>query len=840
MIPTYRRLGDGDVQAGFVALGRLSYPEAHAEVVETGSQNPEPRGASQEMVHVAGAHPVSCVDCHDPESMALRVTRPGFLTGIASLAAGDAPVPHLPSVERWRSGDRARAYDPNRDASRQELRSFVCGQCHVEYYCGPKLMLFFPWAQGLRVEQIEATYDRTTFADGQRFYDWQHAETGAELLKAQHPEFETWSQGIHARAGVACADCHMPYQREGALKVSDHWVRSPLLNVSRACQACHPVPEAELQARVATIQDRTQALMQRAAAAVIDMLDAIAVARANGASDAAGGGRGGAAGPVAGMGAASARAAGKAAFLRGSAAVGLFSQVGQLKHLDAIIQFEPESDLPVLATYADTWQGIVSCDDNRFFRNFWEVDCLDSRWRRTQQPPQSTSPFTGKSQVILWENGAGSLHRDSKAHNFPPKAALGRPGIAVQRMGDLNVSLMDGEVFGDHVAPLIPKDSSHLLAIWAYAESGELAQVVKSVDRQVKVAVRSLLKVPFDVARWTAEAKRLWPEGVPEPESDDPTQFVFAGWADGSTAALSIAVPRLLGYRWPAELDPSIRLSTRARELVQRCAGLAELADKDGIVCIPSVRGEKPAADRLLALLSACGLKPGRDLETWLRDECFAEHCRIFDQRPFIWHIWDGRSDGFHALVNYHKLAGVNGEGRRTLEALTYSYLGDWINRQKVDQRDGRVGADARLAAAQDLQAQLQHILAGEPPYDIFVRWKPLQKQPIGWDPDINDGVRVNIRPFMSVELRKGGRAGAGVLRWKPNINWKKNSGSELEDGRPFEAFPWFWGCPGQGSLDERTNFKGGTEFDGCRWNDLHYSPAEKRAARAKADGGGK
>jgi nitrite reductase (cytochrome c-552) len=284
VIPTYRRLGAGDVQAGFVALGRLSYPEAHAEVVETGSQNPEPRGASQELVHVAGAHPVGCVDCHDPESMELRVTRPGFLTGIAALAAGDAPVPHLPSVERWRSGDRARPYDPNQDASRQELRSFVCGQCHVEYYCGPKLTLFFPWAQGLRVEQIEATYDRTTFADGQRFYDWQHGETGAELLKAQHPEFETWSQGIHARAGVACADCHMPYQREGALKVSDHWVRSPLLNVSHTCQPCHPVSEAELQARVATIQDRTQALMQRAAAALTDMLDAIVVARANGAS----------------------------------------------------------------------------------------------------------------------------------------------------------------------------------------------------------------------------------------------------------------------------------------------------------------------------------------------------------------------------------------------------------------------------------------------------------------------------------------------------------------------------------------------------------------------------
>jgi nitrite reductase (cytochrome c-552) len=282
VIPTYRRLGDGDVHAGFVALGRLSYPDAHAEVVKTGTMNPVPQGDTQGFAHQDGAHPVSCVDCHEPETMALRVTRPGLLDGLAKLAAGDAPVPHLPSVERWRTGARGEPYDANRDASRQELRSLVCGQCHVEYYCGPKLTLFFPWEKGLRVEQIESLYDATRFDDGHRFFDWQHAETGAEVLKAQHPEFETWSQGVHARAGVACADCHMPYAREGALKVSDHWVRSPLLNVARACQTCHPVAEAELLARVATIQDRTHALMQQAAGALTDMLDAIVAARGAG------------------------------------------------------------------------------------------------------------------------------------------------------------------------------------------------------------------------------------------------------------------------------------------------------------------------------------------------------------------------------------------------------------------------------------------------------------------------------------------------------------------------------------------------------------------------------
>ena len=204
-----------------------------------------------------GPFPLGCVDCHNPKSMELRVTRPGFLRGIRALA----------------------------DSTRQEMRSFVCGQCHVEYYCGPKATLFFPWGNGLRVEQIERTYDAVRFDDGHRFYDWKHAETGAEVLKAQHPEFELWSQGIHARSGVACADCHMSYKREGAMKLSDHWVRSPLLNVARACQVCHAYPEAEIQARVDAVQTRTRDLLERSATALVDMLDAIVVAKGAGASD---------------------------------------------------------------------------------------------------------------------------------------------------------------------------------------------------------------------------------------------------------------------------------------------------------------------------------------------------------------------------------------------------------------------------------------------------------------------------------------------------------------------------------------------------------------------------
>ena len=269
VMPLYRKLGNGDAVAGFEATHKLSYSEASAQLHEIGH-----------------AHPVSCVDCHDPDTMALRVTRPGFLQGIAALAEGDGAVPHLPSIQRWREGPRTRPYDPNQDATRTEMRSNVCGQCHVEYYCSTKFKLTFPWAKGLGVEAQEEHWNSIQFADGERFYDYKHAETGAPILKAQHPEYELWSQGIHARSGVACADCHMPYMRDGATKVSDHWVRSPLLNIARACQTCHKFSEDEIKARVDQIQSRNQELLQNAGKALMDQIDAILRARKAGASDA--------------------------------------------------------------------------------------------------------------------------------------------------------------------------------------------------------------------------------------------------------------------------------------------------------------------------------------------------------------------------------------------------------------------------------------------------------------------------------------------------------------------------------------------------------------------------
>jgi hypothetical protein len=264
-------------------------------------------------------------------------------------------------------------------------------------------------------------------------------------------------------------------------------------------------------------------------------------------------------------------------------------------------------------------------------------------------------------------------------------------------------------------------------------------------------------------------------------------------------------------------------------------------ADTDGIVCLASIKGEPAATDRVNSLLStAFGPEwsagkldsllaeagfASMSLNVWLRDAFFVNHCDVFQQRPFVWHIWDGRQDGFHALVNYHRLAAPNGEGRRTLEKLIYTYLGDWIERQRQEQRSGIDGADARLAAAEYLKTELEKILAGEPPYDIFVRWKPLHQQPIGWEPDINDGVRVNIRPFMS-SRPLGARAGSAcILRTTPRIKWDKDRGKEPK--RPKEEYPWFWGWD-----EEATDFAGGRTFDGNRFNGLHYTTAFKQAAR--------
>lgn len=251
VLPAYRHVGEGDIMEGFRKVNAMPWSEA--------------RYLTDEHGELLVDHPVSCIDCHDPDTLELRITRPAFKIGIAALKK------HEEGIED---------YDVNRDATRQEMRSFTCAQCHVEYYFAPPdNQLVYPWARGIKAEEMEAYYDEIGFSD------WKHGITGAGVLKVQHPEFELWSQGIHARSGVSCSDCHMPYRRVGAMKVSDHHVRSPLLNVAASCQTCHNVPENELLARAHNIQDKTRALLDRAGAALKDMIETIAAAQAAGVSE---------------------------------------------------------------------------------------------------------------------------------------------------------------------------------------------------------------------------------------------------------------------------------------------------------------------------------------------------------------------------------------------------------------------------------------------------------------------------------------------------------------------------------------------------------------------------
>ena len=566
-------------------------------------------------------------------------------------------------------------------------------------------------------------------------------------------------------------------------------------------------------------------------------------------------------------------------------------QRAQLGNPDSMLAFDSSAGREHLSRVALAYQGTSTGDNWATVLAHWELPCVGEDWTRLQAASDEAVPFSGRAHLLR----RAVLDSEHPTSTVRGQKAWRRDGIAVSQTGRLVPTRYTGEHFSNVIPVVVPHDAAHLSAVCCFCESGELERALRAYNPKLSVDNGYFGKIPFDLSHWQGVAAEKYPNGLPEPYSDDPTQWVFHGHPCGSVAwdedtkrlvqgtprmdatVLQVAVARLLGYRWPAEQDPELRVAAEARAWVERCRALAEFADADGIVCLSSIGSELAAADRLRQLLVAAygaGWSPETErrllvaaagesepvdsIETWLRDRFFEEHCRHFLQRPVVWHIWDGRRDGFHALLNYHRLAASDGKGRRTLQALTYSHLGNWITRQSADREQGIDGADGRLAAAQDLQKRLATIIAGEPPCDVFVRWKPLHQQPIGWEPDINDGVRLNIRPFMAAELAKGGRAGAGVLRIKPKIAWGKDRGKEalkprktrrtpwLEDDasdpdvdeerelRPKEDYPWFWGCRGDDTLTERTDFLGGRDFDGNRWNDLHYTNAVKRAARSR------
>ena len=547
----------------------------------------------------------------------------------------------------------------------------------------------------------------------------------------------------------------------------------------------------------------------------------------------------------------------------------ILSQAGQKNNPDCRIVLGVSEQSELLSAYADSFLGLGTGDYSHYGRSFWELSSEQRDWAFQQGSVNHSVPFGGREQVIYWDKDSGRVRGMSQAerdqiHNQDQSGqqAWGKTGVCVSLNKVLPVTHYSGELFDKAVAVLIPKKREHLNAIRAFAESRVFQAAVRALDQKTIVANGTLLKVSFDLAYWQKVAADKYPNGLPKPFSSDATQWLFDGHPAGADEPLHVAVARLVGYKWPRQTGSSFPDCPALGP-----DGLEPLSDEDGIVCLAPVRGEASAVERLRKLLAAAfgdewsapkerelllatavdnnAKNADPHLDTWLRSSFFSEHCKLFQSRPFIWQIWDGHPHGFSALVNYHKLAAPNGQGCKILELLTFTYLGDWIDRQKLDQAEEVNGADDRLAAALDLQGQLKKILEGEPPYDIFVRWKPLHQQAIGWDPDINDGVRLNIRPFLSAQLRKGGKTGAGILRAKPGtIKWAKDRGKE--PSRSKEEFPWFWGWD-ENSPAMATDFgapvqgapPAGDSFDGNRWNDLHYSRAAKEAARARQRGEG-
>lgn len=479
---------------------------------------------------------------------------------------------------------------------------------------------------------------------------------------------------------------------------------------------------------------------------------------------------------------------------------------------DYLVALTQGGSLPLLSEFATPYVGLQTSDYPRYCRFFWELPQRTPDWEYMQESPEETGKMTGLSSVFYWQRGSGDLMNSGLAY-IRGQAAWGKKGVAVSRMRQLEAGPYFGNFYNQTTAAIIPHDESLLPAVMAFCSSDEYTEAVHEIDRRICVANAALGRVGFDLPRWQAEAARQFPDGLPAPYTEDPTQWLFHGHPAASTDPLQVAVARLVGYRWPAECDESLELSDETRGWMEKSVQLESHADDDGIVCLPPVRGEKAAHERLLNLLIAAwesaetgswktsvlaGLLAeagcsGRTLEIWLRDKFFEQHARLFKHRPIVWHVWDGLTDGFAALVNYHKL------DARLLDRLTHTYLGDWIRTQERAAATGVDGASMRLAAARQLKAKLEAIAEGDAPYDIFVRWKKLAQQPVGWSPDWNDGVRLNIRPFMRAEVLRHNRPP------KLNVKWEKDRGQEPE------GTSWYG------------------EFGGERINDHHLKLSDKR-----------
>jgi len=494
----------------------------------------------------------------------------------------------------------------------------------------------------------------------------------------------------------------------------------------------------------------------------------------------------------------------------------LLDQKKQFNNPNARIVFSEMGELDLLENFSISKRGVVSGDKDYWFKCFWELGQLNKNWKFLQSTVEKPCYFGGKFQIANWSTRGIGMLRPGLGNE-----AYGNKGIVINQMGELYSSLYLGELYDNNIGVIVPNNEKDLIPIFAYCSSSEFNKNVRDIDQSLAVTNATLVKVPFDFTHWQKIAAEKYPNGLPKPYSDDATQWLFHGHPIKAENPLQVSLARLLGYRWPAEVE-SVEaassglinnvagsnvystLADDAKELIKQVKAFDDLTDEDGILCIPPVNGELAGSERLRSYLQAVyganwnnntisqlftkeGAKES-NLEDWLRGSFFEQHCKLFQNRPFIWHIWDGRKDGFSALVNYHKL------NKENLQRLIFTYLGDWIRQCEAKKKSGESGAEGLLSSANKLKEKLEAILEGEAPHDIFVRWKSLAQQSIGWKPDLNDGVRLNIRPFVE----------AGVLRNKFNVKWGVDRGKN-----PL-----------------------GSHWGEVRDNDLHKSLEEKRKTR--------
>ena len=490
----------------------------------------------------------------------------------------------------------------------------------------------------------------------------------------------------------------------------------------------------------------------------------------------------------------------------------------QLLNSSATIVFKELAFGIPLRKISDSLAGIMNGDTPRFVISFWELREIKPEWTFLQSTTQGGHFTGGFYKVIRYDEQNGHLRearsiRRDKLHDSDQRGngVWGNLGIAINQMADLSVNYYFGHKYDSNVAVICPHETQDLLAITAFASSSEFQEQVRIVEKKMNITNATFGRVPIDLARWREVGQEKYPQGFPKAHSCDPGQWTFHGHPASSKAGthLHVALARLSGYCWPAESDSDVDLSDEQRAWITKAAKLPP-CDNDGLLSVSAVAGEKPLADRLRAYLAAAfgaewsdaverrlvaeademlDKKPARDasLEAWVRDRAFRQHCALFGWRPFLWQISDELKGGFSAFVHYHRFDQAN------LRKLTYTLLGDWLARAKAEKNV------LRYEKGRELQQKLEKILEGEMPHDIFVRWKSLAEQPLGWDPDLNDGVRQNIRPFILADVLTHNLS--KILKDK-------------DRGKDVPSAPWY------------------DVFDGERRNDHHTALAEKHAAR--------